>query len=72
VVDALQGLRGVQCTAAVTTVVELGDLSRFENPRPLMSYLGLTPSERTSRTRSHNPLSLFVISYIEHIVLRNN
>jgi transposase len=45
VVDALQGLRGVQCTVAVTTVAALGDLTRFENPRQLMSDLGLTPSE---------------------------
>jgi transposase len=43
VVEALQALRGVQLTIAVTTVAELGDLTRFENPRQLMSYLGLTP-----------------------------
>jgi transposase len=48
VVDALQGLRGVQFTVAVTTVAELGDLTRFDTPRPLMSYLGLTPSEYSS------------------------
>src|SRR5499433_3920898 len=51
VVDALQGLRGVQCTVAVTTVAELGDLTRFENPRQLMSYLGLTPSEYSTGER---------------------
>jgi transposase len=45
VVEALQALRGMQLTVAVTTVAELGDLTRFENPRQLMSYLGLTPSE---------------------------
>jgi transposase len=44
-VEALQALRGVQCTVAVTTVAELGDLTRFENPRQLMHYLRLTPSE---------------------------
>jgi transposase len=44
VVDALQGLRGVQGTVAVTTVAARGDLTRFENPRQLMRYLGLTPS----------------------------
>src|SRR5215470_14994871 len=51
VVDALQGLRGVQCTVAVTTVAELGDLTRFDNPRQLMSYLGLTPSAYSSGER---------------------
>jgi len=44
VVDALQALRGVQFTVAVTTVAALGDLTRCDNPRPLMQYLGLTPS----------------------------
>jgi transposase len=51
VVDALQALRGVQFTVAVTIVAELGDLTRFDNPRQLMSYLGLTPSEYSSGER---------------------
>jgi transposase len=29
-------------------VVEIGDLRRFENPRQLMAYLGLVPSENSS------------------------
>ena len=37
VVDALQARRGVQFTTAVTTVAALGDLTRFDNPRPLMA-----------------------------------
>jgi transposase len=53
VVDALQALRGVQFTVAVTTVAELGDLTRFDNPRQLMKYLGLTPSEYSSGERRH-------------------
>jgi transposase len=51
VVAALQALRGVQFTAAVTLIAELGDLTRFENPRQLMSYLGLIPSEHTPGER---------------------
>ena len=50
-VEALQALRGVQCTVAVTTVAELGDLTRFENPRQLMHSLGLTPSAYASGAR---------------------
>ena len=38
-VEALQALRGVQFTVAVITVAELGDLTRFDNPRQLMCYL---------------------------------
>jgi transposase len=51
VVQALQAMRGVQFTVAVTLIAELGDLTRFENPRQLMSYLGLTPSEYSSGER---------------------
>jgi transposase len=45
VVEALQALRGVQCSVAVTMGAALGDLSRFDTPRALMQCLGLTPSE---------------------------
>jgi transposase len=45
VVEALQALRGVPFTVAVTRVADLGDLTRFENPRQLMNDLGLIPSE---------------------------
>jgi transposase len=52
VVEALQALRGVQFTVAVTTVAEVGDLTRFDNPRQLTAYLGLNPSEySTGQTR---------------------
>jgi transposase len=48
VVEALQALRGVQFTVAVTMVSEIGDLTRFDNPRELMKFLGLMPSEYSS------------------------
>jgi transposase len=51
VVEALQALRGVQFTVAVTTVAALGDLTRFDHPRPLMKCLGLIPSEYSSGER---------------------
>jgi transposase len=51
VVEALQALRGVQCTVAVTMVAEIGDLTRFDNPRELMKFLGLIPSEYSSGER---------------------
>jgi transposase len=34
----------------VTVVAEVGDFSRFDNPRQLMADLGLTPSEHSSGT----------------------
>ena len=52
VVVALQALRSVRLVAAATLVAELGDITRFTNPRQLMAYLGLVPSEHSSgRTR---------------------
>lgn len=45
---ALQAMRGIQFTSAVGLVSELGDLSRFEHPRQLMAWLGVTPSEHSS------------------------
>jgi transposase len=51
VVEAIQALRGVQLTGAVILIAELGDLTRFDTPRKLMSYLGLTPSEYSSGER---------------------
>jgi transposase len=48
VVRALQALRGMALIAATTLVAELGDISRFANPRQLMAYLGLVPSEHSS------------------------
>ena len=51
VVEALQALRGVQFTVAVTTVAEIGDLTRFDTPRALMKFLGLIPSEYSTGER---------------------
>jgi transposase len=48
VVEALQALRGVQFTVAVTMVAEIGDLTRFDTPRELMKFRGLIPSEYSS------------------------
>jgi transposase len=48
VVVAIQALRGVAFITAATLIAELGDITRFENPKQLMGYLGLTPSEHSS------------------------
>lgn len=47
-VDRLQALRGVGLITAVTFMVEVGDIRRFEHPRRLMAYLGLVPCERST------------------------
>jgi transposase len=48
VVEALQAMRGVQWVVAITVVAELGDLTRFDNPRQLAAFVGLIPSEHSS------------------------
>lgn len=48
VARALMSLRGVQVLTAMTLVAEVGDFSRFKDPRSLMHFFGLTPSEHTS------------------------
>ena len=35
-------------SATLRLIAELGDLPRFANPRQLMAYLGLVPSEHSS------------------------
>ncbi|MFT6530309.1 MAG: transposase, partial [Psychrosphaera sp.] len=48
VVKAIQAMRGVRLLVATGVIAELGDLTRFDHPRKLMSYLGLVSSEHSS------------------------
>src|ERR1700737_1477461 len=48
VVDALQVMRGIASINAVVLVAEVGDFTRFANPRQLMAYFGLVPGEQSS------------------------
>ena len=51
VVQSLQALRGVQWVVALTVVAELGDITRFDNPRQLAAFVGLIPTEHTTGGR---------------------
>lgn len=58
IVVSLQALRGVQLIAAVTLVAEIQDFHRFANPRSLMAYIGLIPTEHSSgEQRRQGPIS---------------
>jgi transposase len=48
VVGLLRCFHGIDTLTAVTIITEIFDFGRFESPRHLMSYLGLTPSEDSS------------------------
>ena len=57
-VKAYQALRGVSLIVATTVVAEIGDMRRFNNPRELMAYLGLVPSEHSSgKTVRRGPIT---------------
>jgi transposase len=47
-VEALQALRGYRLINAASLVAEIGDPRRFANPRQLMGYLGMVPSEHST------------------------
>jgi len=51
VVEAYQAMRGIAFISAVTFVVEIGDIRRFETAPQLMAYLGLVPSESSTGER---------------------
>jgi transposase len=51
--EAVQALRGVGPVLAAVFVAEIGDVSRFDNPRRLCSWAGLTPRLRESDSHSH-------------------
>ena len=51
--EAIQALRGVGPVLAAVFVAEIGDVTRFDNPRRLCSWAGLTPRLRESDTHSH-------------------
>lgn len=48
VVEAYQAMRGASFLVAVTFAAEIGDVRRFDNPRQLMSFLGLVPAESST------------------------
>jgi transposase len=47
-VGALRCMRGIDTLTAITLLTEIFEFGRFENPRALMAYLGVTPSEESS------------------------
>ena len=51
VVEGLMALSGVDVVTAMTVLAEVGDLTRFDSARELMSFLGLVPSEHSSGGR---------------------
>jgi transposase len=47
-VAALRCFRGIETLTAITVLTEIFDFGRFDSPRALMAYLGVTPSQDSS------------------------
>jgi transposase len=47
-IGAVQVMRGYRLVNAATVVAEIGDPRRFANPRQLMGFLGMVPSEHST------------------------
>jgi len=53
VVYSLMSLRGIDKLAAIIILAELGDISRFDSPAQLMSYVGLVPLVHSSGEKTY-------------------
>lgn len=51
-VISLQSLKGVALVIATTIAAEIGDMTRFENPKQLMAYVGMNPGEHSSGSKT--------------------
>lgn len=51
IIQTLQGLRGVALVTATSLAAEIGSFKRFPNPKQMMAYVGLIPSEFSSGER---------------------
>src|SRR5439155_8748499 len=68
-IQSLTAMRGIGIVIATTLVAELGDVSRFENPRRLMSNVGLTPTEDSSGGRvRRGRISHLGIAYVRYVL----
>jgi transposase len=69
-VKAYQAMRGVSLIVSTTVVAEIGDMRRFQNPKQLMAYLGLIPSEHSSgKTVRRGPITKTGNSHVRRVLI---
>ena len=69
-VKAYQALRGVSLIVSATVAAEIGDMRRFQNPKQLMAYLGLIPSEHSSgKTVRRGPITKTGNSHVRRVLI---
>jgi transposase len=70
VIAALGALRGVAKLTAVTIVVEVGQMSRFEHPKQLMGYSGTVSREYSSGGARHQgPITKTGNTHLRRVVV---
>lgn len=70
VIEGLQALRGIAKLTATTLAVEVGNFSRFERPKPLMAYAGITPSEySTGKSRRQGAITKSGNSHLRRVLV---
>ena len=52
-IEKLRAFRGIATLTALGLIAEIGDFARFQHPRELASWLGITPSEYSSGEQQH-------------------
>jgi len=56
----------------MTVMAELGDITRFDSPRPLMSFLGLVPSEASSgQTRRRGGITKTGNGHVRRVLIES-
>ena len=66
----MMALRGVDTLTAITTLAELGDLTRFDSPRQLMAFVGLVPSEHSSgHHRQRGPITKAGNAHVRRVLV---
>ena len=71
-VRGLMAMRGVKLITAMTLVSELGDMSRFDNPRELMAFVGLVPSEHSSgKTRRQGAITKSGNRHVRRVLIES-
>lgn len=69
-VEAYQAMRGVQDTVAITATAELGDITRFDNPRQLAGFVGLVPSvHATGKSRRLGAITKAGNSHVRRVLI---
>jgi transposase len=69
-VERLCCLRGVRTLTALTLIAEIQDFRRFESPRELMSFIGLTPSLYSSaNTRKEGSITKAGNAHVRRVLV---